>query len=319
MPTANKTTEFPAAALKMRASVTCFAAPVVTEVDAPSVSDFPVKLRIRDAGPINHWYWGQIVHDFAGIERKTKTPIDYCHNDDEILGFISETMVAPDGLDATGILTQFEATDRVAEIVSKSSRGVPYESSIFFDPLTVEELLPGAKTVVNGLEITGPALIVRRWKLRGVAICPYGADPGTETEFKQTYQFSTTQPNTPTMSQTTTTPTDPKAEFAATLAKFSKVFGPERAAKFAVDGTNYETALESHIADQVQQLTAAQTKIADLETKLAAIPRGAESGVSFSGTDGKIDPNKYETNERKEPNKLSTGLEKFAASIKLPK
>jgi hypothetical protein len=34
---------------------------------------------------------------------------------------------------------------------------------------------------VNGYQFEGPGIIVREWPLRGVAICPYGADANTES------------------------------------------------------------------------------------------------------------------------------------------
>jgi len=59
--------------------------------------------------------------------------------------------------------------------------GVPYEASINFggDGIKIQELGDGETTEVNGARFDGPGIVVREWPLRGVAICPYGADMNT--------------------------------------------------------------------------------------------------------------------------------------------
>jgi hypothetical protein len=65
----------------------------------------------------------------------------------------------------------------------KMREGVPYEASIFFggDGIKIQEIAEGQVEQVNGREFAGPGVIVREWPLRGVAICPYGADSNTES------------------------------------------------------------------------------------------------------------------------------------------
>jgi hypothetical protein len=62
-------------------------------------------------------------------------------------------------------------------------QGVPYEASIFFggDGIKIEEVGEGKMQTVNGRQFDGPGVIIREWPLRGVAICPYGADQNTES------------------------------------------------------------------------------------------------------------------------------------------
>jgi hypothetical protein len=60
---------------------------------------------------------------------------------------------------------------------------VPWEASIdWAGPAEIEELEAGQFAEVNGRQVEGPAQIVRRWQLRGVAVCPYGADMNTESK-----------------------------------------------------------------------------------------------------------------------------------------
>lgn len=142
----------------------------------------PFSLLARSAQPITHWYWGKVVHDMAGFKAAKPTlAVDYCHNAGEVLGYSNKFKASNDGLVLDGLLVQFQEQDRVGRIMHLRRAGVPYEASIFFDPYTfkVEEIEPGQQASVNGYRLAGPALIVREWLLRGVAICPHGADRNT--------------------------------------------------------------------------------------------------------------------------------------------
>lgn len=148
----------------------------------------PVKMLARSSKPIEHWYWGRVVHDMAGmVLSKPKLPIDYCHCQDEALGYLNKFDVTPEGLVTSGAITPFSEDDRASEVLYKSKAGVPYEASINFygDGTVIEEIPRGFSTQVNGTMFEGPGVVVRKWTLRGVAICLYGADQNTVTEFNQ--------------------------------------------------------------------------------------------------------------------------------------
>jgi hypothetical protein len=144
----------------------------------------PVRLHARDAKPIAHWYWGKIAHDMAGVIHKDRLAIDWCHDGDQILGYVDQvTADAKKGLDMAGaILTDID--EKAAEVAAKAAAGVPYESSIdWTGPAVLEWVESGMKAEVNGYSFEGPGYIARKWHLRGVAICPHGADMSTTTEF----------------------------------------------------------------------------------------------------------------------------------------
>ena len=145
----------------------------------------PVKLLARTGQPIRHWYWGTVVHDMAGMQlAKDTLPLDYCHFEEEVVGFLNKFDISSGDLQVSGVLVPFAEDDRASEIAFKAKSGVPYEASINFagGPLRIEELQTGTSATVNGNLVNGPATIIRQWTLRGVAVCPYGADMNTETE-----------------------------------------------------------------------------------------------------------------------------------------
>jgi len=146
----------------------------------------PVKITARTGQPIDHWYWGKIVHDLAGMKvHKKSLPIDYAHYDNEVLGYVDRFETATGDLVVAGELVPFAENDRASEVAHKAQNKVPYEASIFFTgPLILEELSEGTSAKVNGYTLQGPAAIFRQWNLRGVAVCPYGMDRNTKTQLK---------------------------------------------------------------------------------------------------------------------------------------
>src|SRR5207253_1789591 len=106
----------------------------------------------RSTQPVDHWYFGRIVHDLAGMSlSKQRLTIDYCHREDEVIGFANKFDTAG-GLVASGALTPFSDKDRASEVIFKSGEGVPYEASIFFDPveMVLEYVPQGMAVPVNG-------------------------------------------------------------------------------------------------------------------------------------------------------------------------
>ena len=148
-----------------------------------SAKSAPVKLKARSGDSIDHWYWGKVIHDLAGMRvHKPRLTIDYAHNDNEVLGYLNHFDVTGGDLIASGALTPWRDDDRASEVIFKMREGVPYEASIFFggDGIKIEEIDENMVAQVNGREFAGPGVIIREWPLRGVAICPYGADQNTE-------------------------------------------------------------------------------------------------------------------------------------------
>lgn len=144
----------------------------------------PVKLVARSGKPIEHWFWGNVVHDLEGMQlHKSKLTIDYVHDPKEVIGYLNKFDSSTGDLVTSGALVPFKGDDRATEILHKMSEGVPYEASINFggDGIKVQEIADGEMTDVNGYQFEGPGIVIREWPLRGVAICPYGADMNTES------------------------------------------------------------------------------------------------------------------------------------------
>ena len=65
----------------------------------------PIKMLGRSAEPINHWYWGKIIHDMAGFSTDHPTvPIDWSHDAtwEEGIGYLSKFKADNKGLHVEG-------------------------------------------------------------------------------------------------------------------------------------------------------------------------------------------------------------------------
>lgn len=142
----------------------------------------PVEMLARTGSVIEHWYWGPMVHDLDGMRvPRGRVLIDWRHDREYQLGYLNKFETQTGDLIARGALVPYGDDDRAAEIAHKSREGVPYQASIEFGgSMLIEEVAAGQSVTVNGQELQGPLTVFREWELEAVAICPFGADPGTD-------------------------------------------------------------------------------------------------------------------------------------------
>lgn len=145
----------------------------------------PVRLLARSSQPIEHWYWGNVAHDLEGynLNGKSRLPIDFDHDTGEAIGYLNKFEVTDEGLYASGAIVSTQDGDRASKVISQMHAGIPYEASINFggDGIEVEQVPAGKSATVNGYELAGESMVVRKWPLRGVAVTLYGADGNTST------------------------------------------------------------------------------------------------------------------------------------------
>lgn len=283
----------------------------------------PVTLKARSGDPIDHWYWGRVVHDLSGMRLgKSRVPIDYAHDDKEVIGYLNRFDASSGDLLASGALVPFRDSDRATEVIYKSKEGVPYEASIFFggDGVVMEEIAEGASVEVNGRAFAGPGVVIREWPLRGVAICPYGADANTEARLsaksetvevrmtkkeetqmaEQAEEVAATEPvaqeseasTAPATSEAEqqTIESDPEAETAKLAAveagireraqAFAAAFGEAKGALYLMRGLSLAEAEKAFAAEAVEERDALRRELTELKARLAAV---AGSGTAPSG------------------------------------
>lgn len=176
------------------ASACCFAGGTIEFGDnGDGAKSAPIRLLARSGQPIQHWFWGRVVHDMAGMHlSKPRIALDYVHDPKDVIGYANHMTADNNGLVLEGALTPVKENDRASEIIAKAKAGVPYEASINFggDGIKVEQVDEGEVAFVNGYEFAGPGVVIREWPLRGTAVCPYGADQNTSATFAPGDTFS---------------------------------------------------------------------------------------------------------------------------------
>lgn len=158
-------------------------------LDAQGGENHPVTLTALSGEPLDHWWWGQVVHDLDGMRHKESIMIDWCHSDDEPIGFVDNFSTEGGQLTLGGQITPIESSTRPNQVIEFAQKGIPFEASIAFmgskpGDTRIEELKAGDSAEVNGRTVNGPITIFRQWPLRRVAICPSGADGDTAAAFK---------------------------------------------------------------------------------------------------------------------------------------
>ena len=142
----------------------------------------------------------QTVVDLAELSHKASVPVLLEHSPLKMAGVCSLSVTA-DGLIAEGSLLSNEFGTQITEA---ADQGFPWEMSVYAQAESYEELAAGAVLSVNGNEVTGPAVILRRCTIREVSFTAVGVDSETEAVvlsdgsplpdiFKQPLELSMTQ------------------------------------------------------------------------------------------------------------------------------
>ena len=125
--------------------------------------------------------WGErFAFDYSTLRVKERVPLDYQHYDDVIVGYAEKFQFSDEKVAASAVLLSDDDSPsaRAQEIAYGLDHGVPYETSCLIDLVDSDAVFikDKEKVNVNGRELTGPLTLFSNAEIRGVAICPHGAD-----------------------------------------------------------------------------------------------------------------------------------------------
>jgi hypothetical protein len=164
-----------------------------------------------------------VHHDLSGMDAPARLSIDREHDPAQVVGWGVPELLAGAGdagpaLAVSGLAVLIDDDCPAAELMAYADLGVPFDASIHWEPASasIEELAVGQSADVNGRTVDGPALIVRKWRLRNVSIVLNGADRQTGSYFlssqlAEVFPVTVTQP-TDTAPTPTETAADPALE-----------------------------------------------------------------------------------------------------------
>ena len=241
----------------------------------------PVRLVARSGQPIDHPYWGKVAHDLSGMHmHKSRLALDYVHDSKEVIGYLNKFDIESGDLVTSGALVPFKESDRATEILYKMGEGVPYEASINFggEGIQVQEVFAGESTEVNGYQFEGPGVVIRSWPLRGVAVCPYGADMNTESaaafsDSKQVFSASVvTEPEAATkegseMSESV----DVEAEVVAPVVELEQVEVVEQVEAVEAEAVEDEVEVEAESVETELEAEVPVEEVGEVEAEFSAV------------------------------------------------
>lgn len=285
--------------------------------ETPGDGTVPVRVKARTGQPVDHWLFGRMVHDMRGMSAKPTIPLDYIHDDTQIIGFGRAT-AADHGVTVDGTIVPFAPGDRASEILFKARAGVPYEASIDWrGPSQMQWIADGESASVNGYQFKGPGVIVRKWTLRGMAICPHGMDQNTKVQFTEgdrvpvTFLDAAPKPqggnpmaeDQDTEVETEATPERPvepqdavpatpvappiappaagvmtRSEVIAEGKRFLENFG-EAGGKWFAEGLSFDEARNRHATQLSGRIKALEGENAELKGRLAAVGGGLAAPI----------------------------------------
>ena len=149
------------------------ALPVALATRADDVRTF--KGVANSGKPFGYCGYKTVV-DLSGLSYKSSVPVLLEHSPLKMAGVCSLS-VTDDGLIAEGSLLSNEFGTQIAEA---ADQGFPWEMSVYAQAEAHEEVGAGTVLSVNGNEVTGPAVILRRCTIREVSFTAVGVDSETE-------------------------------------------------------------------------------------------------------------------------------------------
>lgn len=134
-----------------------------------------VKIKVITSSILEHPGLGRFrVKTETATPSKERVPLDYNHNEEEVIGYVENFQCTADAITADGVvLIGDDSSDAAKTFAQNIDGGVPFEASAFLDLSEAESV-----ELEDGVTEWSGALI------RGVAVCPYGTDRKTTVSLK---------------------------------------------------------------------------------------------------------------------------------------
>jgi len=127
-----------------------------------------------------HFYWGDLAIDLDGLEfNRDKYPVLEEHNRDKRIAFTGKPIIDEGELKLDPDKTTFLDNEHSLAFQKDSSKGFPFQASMFAKPSVIETINEGQKADVNGFSLKGPATIWRKTDFKEASVCVFGWDSQT--------------------------------------------------------------------------------------------------------------------------------------------
>ena len=127
-----------------------------------------------------HWWWDNLVIDLDGVFFiADKFPILENHDTNKKIAFTGKPVVDDRGISADPKTTVFMENELANEFISNSTKGFPYQSSMYVQPTSIERIEKDVEVEVNGFTLKGPGTVFRKCEFKEMSVCVFGWDSNT--------------------------------------------------------------------------------------------------------------------------------------------
>jgi len=144
------------------------------------------KMVAYNGRQMNLGYYGSVIVDLDGVTFANPIRAFKDHDPGQIVGHgdgrrQGQRIIAEGVISGTGPAAQ--------EVVSTAKNGFPWQTSIGApaESLVLEEVQAGASVKVNGRNVSGPIIVVRKSEIREISFVPLGADKTTSGTIAATF------------------------------------------------------------------------------------------------------------------------------------
>ncbi len=151
------------------------------EVEGAKTQKPKLKMVGYSGGIIkDHWYWGNLGIDLASMKfTKDRYPLLQDHRTDVRLAHMGKPKIENNQLMAPEDDIVFLDNEETQKFLNESSKGFPFQASIYVKPSKVLRLDEDQEHICNGFTIKGPGAVFLESEFKEMSVCVFGADSNT--------------------------------------------------------------------------------------------------------------------------------------------
>lgn len=140
-----------------------------------------IKMVAYSGGVIkDHWYWGNLGIELSGMKfLKDRYPLLQQHDIETRLAHMGKPVIVDNKLMAPEDDVVFLDNEAANKFLDESSKGFPFQASMFIYPRKVVRLDEDQEHNCNGFTVKGPGAVFLESEFKEMSVCVFGADSNT--------------------------------------------------------------------------------------------------------------------------------------------
>jgi len=140
-----------------------------------------IKMVAYSGGVIkDHWYWGNLGIELSGMKfPKERYPLLQQHDIETRLAHMGKPVIVDNKLMAPEDDVVFLDNEASNKFLEESSKGFPFQASMFIWPRKVLRLEEDQEHACNNIIVKGPGAVFLESEFKEMSVCVFGADSNT--------------------------------------------------------------------------------------------------------------------------------------------